>query len=134
MNALNIPPQGLLSPANLAELNKKQYIQQTLKTADGKSFSDILTSTLAEKNLDITFSAHARQRLESRQVEFDSDKLQRLDKAIDLAKTKGGHESLILLDGDAYVVNVDKRTVITALNNIDTKGGIFTQIDSTVIM
>ncbi|MDX9754627.1 MAG: TIGR02530 family flagellar biosynthesis protein [bacterium] len=134
MNTLNIPPQGLLSPTHLAEFSQTASARQPLKTAEGKTFTEVLTSTLAEKNLDITFSAHARQRLESRQVDFDPSKLQRLDKAIELAKTKGGHESLILLDGDAYVVNIDKRTVITALNQVDTKGGIFTQIDSTVIM
>jgi flagellar operon protein len=134
MNPINIPPQGMLTPSGVSEIGRQPQSQPPAKTPDGKSFTDILTDTLAEKNLDITFTAHAKHRLQSREVEMNPDKLQRLDKAIDIAKDKGGHESLILMDGDAYVVNVDKRTVITAVNNLDAKGGVFTQIDSTVII
>ena len=134
MNTLNIPPQGIIPFTGITGTGKSS--QQTIAglLPEGKSFNDVLTETLAAKNLNITFTAHARNRLENRQVAMNPETLQRLDQAINIAKEKGGHDSLILLDGDAYLVNVDKRTVITALNNLDSKGGVFTQIDSTVIM
>lgn len=134
MNTLNIPPQGLIPLTGITETTKSLQGMSASLYSEGKSFNDVLTETLAEENLNITFTAHARHRLESRQVSMNPETLQQLDKAIDIAKEKGGHDSLILLNGDAYVVNVDKRTVITALNNLDAKGGVFTQIDSTVIM
>lgn len=134
MNELNIPPQGLLPFSGVSGTVSSSYARPTLRLPEGKTFSEVLTETIAEKNLNIHFSAHARQRVESRQVELDPEKLARLDHAMDIAKGKGGRESLILLDGDAYVVNVEKRTVITAVNQMDAKGGVFTQIDSTVIL
>jgi flagellar operon protein len=134
MNTLNIPSQGMMPPSGLSGVEQQSHKPVRSTTPEGKTFSDVLSTTLAEQNLNIHFSSHAKQRLELRNVEMGPEKLQRLDKAIDIAKNKGGHESLILMDGDAYVVNVDKRTVITAVNNLEAKGGVFTQIDSTVIM
>jgi flagellar operon protein len=134
MNTLNIPSQGMMPPSGLTGVDQHSHKSVRSTTPEGKTFSDVLSLTLAEQNLNIHFSSHAKQRLEMRNVDMGPEKLQKLDKAIDIAKNKGGRESLILMDGDAYVVNVDKRTVITAVNNLEGKGGVFTQIDSTVIM
>lgn len=134
MNGLNIPPPGMLPPSGLPDVGQSRSASQPSVGRDGKTFNDILAERVAENNLKIHFSAHAKQRMEMRKVELNPDKLQRLDQAIDIAKNKGSHDSLILMDGDAYVVNVDKRTVITAVQNTGEQGGVFTKIDSTVIV
>ena len=64
---------------------------------------------------------------------MDSGKLSKLDAAVSAAGNKGARESLVLMDELALVVSVRNRTVITAMSSDETKGNIFTSIDSTVI-
>lgn len=82
----------------------------------------------------VQFSAHARARLHSRGVELNEDKLNALSDAIDKAEAKGSKESLVLSDDAAYVVSVKNRTVITAFDRDNLRDGVFTSIDSAVIL
>ena len=81
----------------------------------------------------IRFSRHAAERISSRGISLDSGKLSKLDAAVTAAGSKGARESLVLMDELALVVSVRNRTVITAMSSDETKGNIFTSIDSTVI-
>jgi flagellar operon protein len=81
----------------------------------------------------IRFSRHAAERISSRGISLDSGKLSKLDAAVSAAGSKGARESLVLMDELALVVSVRNRTVITAMSSDETKGNIFTSIDSTVI-
>ena len=47
---------------------------------------------------------------------------------------KGARESLIMLRDLALVVNINNRTVITAMDKTRQKEKIFTNIDSTIIL
>ncbi|MFH1701058.1 MAG: TIGR02530 family flagellar biosynthesis protein [Candidatus Zixiibacteriota bacterium] len=94
-------------------------------------------STLDEviqKSANINFSAHARARLHSRGVKLDDAKLEALSKAIDKAEAKGARESLVLSDDAAYVISVTNRTVISAFDKDNLRDGVFTAIDSAVIL
>jgi len=82
----------------------------------------------------VQFSAHARARLHSRGVVLDQAKLEALSKAIDKAEAKGARESLVLSDEAAYVVSVTNRTVISAFDRDNLRDGVFTAIDSAVIL
>ena len=82
----------------------------------------------------MTFSAHAQARLHSRGVTLDQTKLDALSSAIDKAEAKGARESLVLSDEAAYVVSVKNRTVITAFDRDNLRDGVFTAIDSAVIL
>ena len=82
----------------------------------------------------VKFSAHARARLYSRGVELDDKRLEDISRAIDKADAKGARESLILADEAAYVVSVKNRTVITAFDRDNLRDGVFTAIDSAVIL
>jgi flagellar operon protein len=82
----------------------------------------------------VTFSAHARARLHSRGVQLTDEKLEALSRAIDMADAKGARESLVLSDEAAYVVSVKNRTVITAFDRDNLRDGVFTAIDSAVIL
>jgi flagellar operon protein len=81
----------------------------------------------------IRFSRHAAERISARGISMDSGKLNKLDAAVNAAGSKGARESLVLMDELALVVSVKNRTVITAMSSEETKGNVFTSIDSTVI-
>ncbi len=98
---------------------------------DGESFADVL-DRVSQSGARVSFSGHALKRLNDRNIELNDQVLQRLDEAIDRADSKGSRESLIL-DGDkAFVVNIQNRTVITAVDALELRERVFTQIDSTV--
>ena len=57
-----------------------------------------------------------------------------LDAAARRAGEKGVKNTLVLIEGRAFIVNVPSGTVITAMNNGDLKENVFTQIDGAVIV
>jgi len=82
----------------------------------------------------LRFSRHAQSRLASRDIELDPSQLERLGQAVDQLDDKGAQESLVVLDDHAFIVGVQKRTVITAMSRTEAVGNIFTQIDSTLFV
>ncbi len=97
------------------------------------SFAEELKSKLG--NNEVEFSSHAIKRLESRQIDvIGNDRLERLNKGVELAAEKGSEESLILVDSTAFIVSVKNNTVITTVSAEDLKGNVFTNIDSAVIV
>lgn len=97
------------------------------------NFKSTLDGVINEEKR-VQFSAHARARLHSRGVELSEDKLSALSDAIDKAEAKGSRESLVLSEDAAYVVSVKNRTVITAFDRDNLRDGVFTSIDSAVIL
>lgn len=84
---------------------------------------------------EVEFSTHAIRRLESRQIDVsENDRMERLNKGVELAAEKGSEESLILVDSTAFIVSVKNNKVITTVSADDLKGNVFTNIDSTVII
>jgi flagellar operon protein len=96
--------------------------------AGHESFSQ----TLQRVESAVTVSRHARERLEQRGIALDDGVKERVGRAVDRAEARGAKVSLVLLEDLAVLVDIRKRTVITALQS----GGqeaIFTDIDSAVI-
>lgn len=98
----------------------------------GDEFSKLLEA--ANKSNGIKFSKHAIERLISRGLSLNQSHVERLNQAVDTARNKGANESLVLIDELALVVSIKNRTVITAMLSGETKGNVFTSIDSTVIV
>lgn len=97
-----------------------------------ESFAQALSNELGRQ---VDFSAHAIRRLESRHIDVtENDKIERLNRGVELAAEKGSEESLILVDSTAFVVSVKNNRVITTVEADDLKGNVFTNIDSTVII
>jgi flagellar operon protein len=96
------------------------------------SFENALEAQLGHTS-PVRFSAHAQRRMESRSVSFGSDEAVRLEQAVEKAARKGSRESLILMDDLAFVVSVQNRVVITAVDAESRKENVFTNIDSVVI-
>ncbi len=95
--------------------------------AGAPDFSEILADRLKLSN-------HAKTRLQSRDLELDQEKWERVLGGVDKAAQKGAKESLVMVDDVALVVSVRNRTVITAVNQQQLKDNVFTNIDSAVIV
>jgi flagellar operon protein len=99
--------------------------------ASGPSFADALTKAGGAEQLQ--FSRHALARVQRRGIELNADTLGRLAEGVGRAAGKGSRDSLVLVDGTAFVVSVSNRTVITAVGSEHMKDNVFTNIDSAVI-
>jgi len=133
----------MLKIAAYQQVNLPERVQrpvgppQSARTqAASKTGSDFKTTldTVLNQGKGVSFSAHAKARLHSRGVQLTDAKLEALSKAIDKADAKGARESLILSDEAAYVVSVKNRTVITAFDRDNLRDGVFTSIDSAVVL
>ncbi|UJF35348.1 TIGR02530 family flagellar biosynthesis protein [Paenibacillus hexagrammi] len=82
----------------------------------------------------VRFSHHAEVRLQERGIQLKQEQLDKLSSAIDKAAAKGAKDALMLLNGNALIVNVPNRTVVTALDGNTMNDHVFTQIDSAVII
>ncbi len=107
--------------------------QQPLPAKGPSPFEELLKEKLGEQQ-GLKLSAHARTRIESRNIPFDSQRVEKLALAVEQAAGKGARESLILMDDAAFIVSVENRTVITAVDRESLKENVFTNIDSAVIV
>lgn len=98
----------------------------------GPSFQDVLADTL--KGGGVNFSKHAAKRVTEREIAFTAENLARLNEGIRMASEKNLGDTLIVVDGTAFVVNARNNTIITAVNENSAKGRVFTNIEGTVIV
>jgi flagellar operon protein len=89
-------------------------------------------SVLSEELNKVKFSNHAMKRLEDRNILLSNDDLEELNLAVEQAEFKGSKDSLIMLNNNAFIVNIPNKTVVTALP-IGEGEDVFTNIDSVVI-
>jgi flagellar operon protein len=139
-NPALIPPGGLATPVAPAAPAKgpadaagaRDAARKAASAPAGPSFAD----TLAQEGQaagGLSFSKHALARVERRGIELDQGTLGRLSQGVQRAASKGSRDSLVLVDGTAFVVSVSNRTVITAVGSEHMKDNVFTNIDSAVI-
>ncbi len=110
--------------------NQSKSSRTIASTAKGSSFADALNQ--AEKR--VTFSQHALQRMQNRQLDLSEQDLAKLDDTVEKMAQKGARESLIYMNDMALVVSVTNKTVITAMDGSSAKENIFTNIDSAAIL
>ena len=82
----------------------------------------------------VILSGHAKKRLEERNLTMDGDEFLKIRDGINKLKQKGGKDSLIVTNQAAYIVDVDKQTVVTAMDKNDMAENVFTKIDSTLFI
>lgn len=107
----------------------------TSSSQSGKTgaFDQILNEQIS-KQADLKFSVHAQERILYRNIPMEASDIERLNSAVNDLAEKGGRESLVLMNNSAFVVSVQNRTVITALDQASMKNNVFTNIDSAVIV
>ena len=128
-NAHKIDPS--LLPVQTVNRNRAEKRKGTTnKVSPDAAFG----SVFREEVSGLKFSAHAQERLETRKIDLTLNTLERLRTAVERASSKGSQDSLVLIDDKAFVVSVKNKTVITALAGNNVKEGVFTKIDSAVVV
>jgi flagellar operon protein len=125
-NAALIAP-GLVGPAQ--PVGTPPTGTASTQATSGPSFQEVLNQQTSAPQ----FSRHALQRLQQRGIQLDQPTLGRLTEGIQRAASKGSRDSVVFVDGTAYVVSVANNTVITAVGSEHMRQQVFTNIDSAVI-
>ena len=99
----------------------------------GTSFREVLEQE-AQKTTELSFSRHAAGRVAERGIEISRTGMERLEEGLRMAREKGLNDTLILMDGSAFIVSAQNGTVITAMPTQELNGRVFTNIDGTVIL
>jgi flagellar operon protein len=120
-----------LQPIRKTDVRKE--INQKTPGKDNSTFSEIFAEKLMEQ-AGIRFSKHAQNRIISRGIKLDESDLGQLKNGMEKAEGKGAKDSLIMVNKVAYVVSIENKTVITAINGSSIKENVFTNIDSAVFM
>jgi flagellar operon protein len=123
-----------LSDIRINVNNNSVQIKANRDTADlgTNKFDTLLVSKFLEAN-NITFSKHSELRMQQRNINISLSQAQRLVSAINVAKTKGIKDGLIILDDYAMVTNIPKRTVITVTKKENSSENVFTNINGAII-
>jgi flagellar operon protein len=103
------------------------------RTQTGGTRESSFENVLQEELRGLTFSRHARERLEARNMQLNDADMTTLQLAVNRAEEKGARDSLVLLRDMAFIVSVPNRTVVTAMDSEHLKENVFTNIDSAVI-
>lgn len=127
MSSLPVDP-ALLSPSAPVAAPARTQAPAAPATG-GATFGDVL----AQRTTGLSFSGHALQRIERRGIDLGQGTLVRLQEGVARADLKGARESVVLVDGTAFVVSVKNKTVITAVDPAHMRDHVFTNIDSAVI-
>ncbi len=126
-----------MNPIKLTQIGNVQGNINTLpvqpQAKSAVKFQDILDKSISSPE-SVKFSAHAVERLSSRNIALSTDEVARLTNAVEKADAKGSRDSLVLMQDLAFVVNVKNKTVVTAMANSQLKDNVITNIDSTVFV
>jgi len=120
----NIDPANKLNPGETSEF--KSLLNNTLEQSE--------LSELQQAPKGLHLSTHAIRRLQERNLSLDKEEYTKLQSAMDKLKLKGGQDSLIITGKAAYIVDVPKNTIVTAIDKDSIGENVFTKIDSTILM
>jgi flagellar operon protein len=126
-----VPNPALVAPGPVGPLQPTAPATRpgANQAMSGPSFSEVLASHTNAPQ----FSRHALARLQHRGITLDQSTLGRLTDGVSRAASKGSRDSVVFVDGTAYVVSVANNTVITAVGPEHMRQQVFTNIDSAVI-
>ena len=142
----NMINNNINSIERMTEAISKRKKQDVNATYNGPSFTEILSR---QKSIDeliadrteqtvvsggIRFTKHADARLMQRNIRLTDEQMTRLEEGTRKASDKGIKESLVHVDDLAFIVNTDKKMVITAIDQNSSEDNIYTNIDGAVII
>ncbi len=134
----NTTVNNILIP-NVSKIPSDKKVNLDNKIGKGKTgdeFKALLQDSVDQtrKEHGIQLSTHAAKRLQERNLSMDSNEFFKLKGAMDKLKEKGGQDSLVITDKAAYIVDVPKNKIVTAIDKNNILENVFTKIDSTVIV
>jgi len=111
-------------------VNQKQPFKPTISPK--QSFLEHLNK--AAQPTELKISKHASERLLERNIHITDAEWAHVNDKVNEAKLKGIKESLVLMDQAALIVSAKNSTVITAMDRIEAKDQLFTNIDGTIVL
>ena len=127
--------EGVNIPPAINPVARPQGVPIQIPPPGTGSFRDVLrTAQTPAVAQPLKFSAHAQQRLDSRNIRLTTDDVAKMNAMADKAAAKGSKQSLFMMRDVAMVVSITNRTVITAVDQSSMKENVFTNIDSAAII
>jgi flagellar operon protein len=135
----NMINNNINSIERMAEVISKRKKQDVNASYDGPSFTEILSrqksiDEIVSDRTDVKKAVTGQIRLTQRDIRLTDDQMTRLEEGTKKASDKGIKESLVLVDDLAFIVNTDKKMVITAIDQNSSEDNIYTNIDGAVII
>lgn len=129
---------NLLIP-NVSSLpSEKDKLEKSNKLNSGErsDFKNLVESLSKQERTpeEFSISGHAAKRLQERNIDLDGNEYLKIKEGLNKLRHKGGHDSLIITNKAAYVVDVDKNMLVTAVDRNSMSENVFTKIDSTIFM
>jgi flagellar operon protein len=125
-----INPAGVVGVRPRVEQGEANQTSQSESAEKGR-FQALLDEA---QNRHLQFSNHAIERLDRREIPLTKEDIALLSEGVSRAEQKGSKESLLLMDDTAFLINVEKRKVITAVDKQGMKEKTFTNIDSAILL
>ena len=122
---------------NVSKLPKHQSVDLRDKLNEKPDeFKNLLRDKIGQVKNEhgIQLSLHAAKRLKERDISMDGDEFFKLKNAMMKLKEKGGKDSLVITGNNAYIVDVDKNIIVTAMDKNNMSENVFTKIDSTLVI
>ena len=116
-----------------ADVLKDASVEATRESARAVDPKATAQPSAAANTEPLHFSKHALERAQRRGISLDPATISRLREGVGRVAGKSARDSLVLVDGNAFVVSVSNRTVITAVGSEHMREHVFTNIDSAVI-
>jgi len=122
LNLHRIPSQPLIRPGHAlvsTPIQKQSFLEHLNK---------------AVQPAELKISKHASERLAERNIHISDAEWAHVTEKVNEAKLKGIKESLVLMDQAALIVSAKNSTVITAMDRMEAKDQLFTNIDGTIVL
>lgn len=107
---------------------------QSLERAKSPKQSFLEHLNNAKQPAELKISKHANDRLIERGIIITDSEWAHITDKVNEAKSKGIKDSLILMEQAALIVSAKNATVITAMNRMEAKNQLFTNIDGTIVL
>lgn len=106
-------------------------VKQSTSPVSKQSFIDHLKQATTQE---LKVSKHASERLNERNISISDKEWQQITEKVFEARDKGVNQPLVILDQAALIVSAKNATVITALDRVEAKQQLFTNIDGTILL
>ena len=107
---------------------------QQLKPTQSPKQSFLEHLNKAVQPAELKISKHATERLAERNIHITDAEWAYVTEKVNEAKLKGIKESLVLMDQAELIVSAKNSIVITAMDRMEAKDQLFTNIDGTIVL
>ena len=126
-----------MNRVNIQHVPYYPTVQSTVKQTSSPNTKQLFIDHLKQATVEIEqlkISKHASERLNERNISISDTEWQQINEKVSEAKNKGVKQPLVLLEQAALIVSAKNATVITALDRVEARQQLFTNIDGTIVL